>query len=73
MRDSTVGIAAPYVLAGPGIESRWGETFRTSPDLPWGPLSFLYKGYRFFFPGAKRSGRGVDNPPHFLELRLKNE
>jgi hypothetical protein len=34
-----------------------GKIFRTCPDLPWGPPSFLYNGYRFF-PGVK-SGLGV--------------
>jgi len=29
---SVVGIATVYGLDGPGIESRWGEIFRTSPD-----------------------------------------
>ena len=29
---SSVGIATAYGLDGPGIESRWGEIFRTSPD-----------------------------------------
>ena len=27
--DSVVGIATRYGLEGPGIESRWGEIFRT--------------------------------------------
>jgi len=31
---SVVGIATVYGLDGPGIESRWGEIFRTSPDRP---------------------------------------
>ena len=31
---SVVGIATAYGLDGPGIESRWGEIFRTSPDRP---------------------------------------
>jgi len=31
---SVVGIATTYELDGPGIESRWGEIFRTSPDRP---------------------------------------
>ena len=35
--DSSVGIATRYGLDGPGIESRWGEIFRTRPDRPWGP------------------------------------
>ena len=31
---SVVGIATAYGLVGPGIESRWGEIFHTSPDRP---------------------------------------
>jgi len=31
---SSVGIATAYGLDGPGIESWWGEIFRTSPDRP---------------------------------------
>jgi len=31
---SVVGIATAYGLDGPGIESRWGEIFRNSPDRP---------------------------------------
>jgi hypothetical protein len=30
-QDSSVGIATGYGLDGPGIESRWGEIFRTRP------------------------------------------
>ena len=49
---SSVGITIAYGLDGPGIESRWGEIFRTSSDRPWGPSSLLYNGYRVF-PGGK--------------------
>jgi hypothetical protein len=28
-----------------------GEILRTCPDLPWGPPSLLYKGYRAFLSG----------------------
>jgi hypothetical protein len=38
-RDSSVGIATRYGLEGPGIESRWGEIFRTYPDRLRGPLN----------------------------------
>jgi len=31
---SSVSIATAYGLDGPGIESRWGEIFRISPDRP---------------------------------------
>ena len=53
---SSVGIVTGYELDGQGIESRWDEILRR-PDRPWGPPSFLYKGYRVF-PGGK-VGRGV--------------
>jgi hypothetical protein len=59
--DSSVGIATGYGLDGPGIESRWGEIFRTCQDRPWGPPSLLYNGYRVFPGGRKRRGRGVDH------------
>jgi hypothetical protein len=56
-RDSSVGIATRYGLEGPGIESRWGEIFRTYPDRLRSPPSLLYNGYRVF-PGGK-GRRGV--------------
>ena len=63
---SSVSIATGYGLDGPGIESRWGgQILRTCPDRPWGSLSLLYNGYRFFPPGVK-SGRGVTLTPHPL-------
>jgi hypothetical protein len=31
---SVVGIATAYGLDDPGIETRWGEIFRTCPDRP---------------------------------------
>ena len=33
---------------------------RTRPGRLWGPPSLLYNGYRVYFPGVKRPGRGVD-------------
>jgi hypothetical protein len=40
-----------------------GEIFRTCPDRPWSPSSFLYNGYRVF-PGSKeRPGRDADPSP----------
>jgi hypothetical protein len=56
-RDSSVRIATRYELQGPGIESWWGEIFRTYPDRLRGQSSLLYNGYRVF-PGCK-SGWGV--------------
>ena len=61
---SSVGTATGYGLDGPGIESRWGEIFRTCPDRPWGPPSLLYNGYRVFPGGKLRPGRdAVPSPP----------
>jgi len=61
---SVGGIATAYELDGPGIESWWGEIFRTCPDWPCGPHSLLYNGYRVF-PGV-RCGRDVTLTPHPL-------
>ena len=44
-RDSSVGIKTHYGPNGPGIESRWGEIFRTHPDRTCGPPCLLYTGY----------------------------
>jgi hypothetical protein len=69
-RDSSVGIATRYGLKGPGIESGWGEIFRTYPDRLLSPSSLLYNGYRFF-PGGK-GGRGVMLTTHpILVPRLR--
>ena len=51
-----------------GIEFRWGEIFRTSPDRPWGPPSLLYNGYRVFPGDKERPGRDADlSPPSSAE------
>ena len=60
---SVVGIATAYGLDGPGIETRWGEIFRTSPDRPWGPSSLLYNGYRVFPGGKVLPGHDADPSP----------
>jgi hypothetical protein len=57
---SSVSLVIGYGLEGPGIESRWGEIFRTCPDQPWGPSSLLYNGYRVFPEDRKRPGRDAD-------------
>jgi hypothetical protein len=64
---SSVGVATGYGLDGPGIESRWGggEILRTFPDLPWGPPSLLYNGYRVLPGGKERSGLDADPLTHF--------
>jgi hypothetical protein len=53
--DTVVGTVTGHGLDGPGIESRWGEVFRTCSDRPWGLSSLLYSGYRVF-PGGKAAG-----------------
>ena len=60
---SVVGIMTVYGLDGPGIESRWGEIFRTSPDRPWGPPNPLYNWYRVFPGGKVLQGRDADPSP----------
>ena len=66
---NVVGIVTAYELDGPGIESRWGEIFRTSPDRPWGPPSLLYNGYRVFPVGKFLPGRDADpSPPSSAEV-----
>jgi len=60
---SVVGIATAYGLDGPGIESRWREIFRTSPDRPWDPPSLLYNGYRVFLGDKVLPGRDADPSP----------
>jgi len=65
VRDSSVGIATGYGPHGPGIESRWGQIFRTSPNRPWGPPSLLYNGYQVFPEGKERPVREADPSPPF--------
>jgi hypothetical protein len=66
---SSVGIATGYGLRGPGIESRWGEIFRTYPDRPRDPPSLLYNVYRVFPGGRNRPGRDTDpSPPSSAEV-----
>ena len=68
--DSSVGIVIRYGL---GIECRWRQDFprpskpALGPNQP--PSHTMGTGS---FPGVKRSGRGVDHPPH-LAPRLKKE
>ena len=39
------------------------EIFRTCPDRPWGPPSFLYNAHRVFPGGKERPGRDADSSP----------
>jgi hypothetical protein len=69
-RDSVVGIATRYRLESPGIESWWGEIFRTCPDRVQGPPSLLYYGYRVF-PGGKGGRRAMLTTHPLLVPRLR--
>ena len=60
---SSVGIGTNYGLDGPGIESRWGEIFRTCPHRSWGPPNLLKNGYRVFPEDKVRPGRSADPSP----------
>ena len=66
-RDSSVGIATHYGLDGPGIESQCRGGARFSVPVQTGrkshPTSYIMGAGSF--PGVKRPGRGVDNPPPY--------
>jgi hypothetical protein len=72
-QDSVLGIAIERLVTGrtvcslnPGI----GEISPTLSDRPWGPLSFLYNGYRVSFPVIKQPGRDADHPsPSTAEVK----
>ena len=52
-----------------GSNSGGGEISLTRTDRPWGPTSFLYKGYRVF-PGVKRTGCGINHSsPSSVEVK----
>jgi len=52
------------------VDNKKFYLLHTSPDRPWDPPSLLYNGYGRYFPGLKRPGRTVFNPPA-LPPRLK--
>jgi hypothetical protein len=62
-RNSWGGLATRYGLRGSGIESSWGEIFRSRPDWPWVPPSLLYNGYPVSFPGVRRPGLALTSHP----------
>jgi hypothetical protein len=73
-------IATCYWLDGPASILGGGEIFCTRLFRTWGLPSFLYNGYRVSFPGIKRRGRGIDQPPSFssecterIELHLYSD
>ena len=69
-RYSVVDIATRYWLDGPGIEFRWGRDF---PHIQRGPGAHPVSCTMstVSFPGVKRSGRGVDHPPHLMPRATK--
>jgi hypothetical protein len=69
-RDSSVGIATPYGLDGPGIESRWEARFSASVQTGPGAHPASYTMSTGYISRVKRPGRGVDHPPHLVP-RLK--
>ena len=63
-RDSSVSIATRYGLDVPGIESRWGARFSAPVQTGPGTHPAAYTMGTGSFPGVKRPGHGVDQPPH---------
>jgi len=55
-RDSSVGIATRYGLAGPGIESRWGRDFPHTSRPVLGPTRPTIEWVPGLFPGGKAGG-----------------
>jgi hypothetical protein len=66
---SSVGIVTGWTVRG--SNSGGGEIFRTCPDRPWGPPSFLYNGYRVF-PGDRKRPRRDAEPSPLLVQRSKS-
>jgi hypothetical protein len=71
-RESSVRIATPYGMDGPGIEYRWGARISAPVQTGPGVHPASYTMDTGSLPGLKRPGRGVDHAPH-LEPRLKKE
>jgi len=69
-RESSVGIATRYRLDGPGIKTPRRQVFsaplQTSPEAH--PASTMGTGS---FPGVKRLGLGLENPPSSGEEDVK--
>jgi len=71
-RNSAVGVATGYGLDGSGIESPWGRDFPHPSTSALGPTQTLIQWVPCLSRVVKRSGRGVNHPPH-LAPWLKNE
>ena len=50
-----------------------GEIFRTRPDWPWGPPSFLYNGYRVFSGGKAPGAWRWPSTPSSVEFKERVE
>jgi len=48
-----------------------GDIFRTCPDRPWGPPSFLYNGYRVLSGGEVRPARAAEPAPSYSAVVLE--
>ena len=53
--QSVQRLATGLAVRGSNPGGGGDEIFRIRPDLPWGPTSLLYNGYRVF-PGGKAAG-----------------
>ena len=71
-RNSSVGIATRYGLDGPGIEFLWGRDFPHQFRPALGPTQSPIQWVLGLFPGVKRPGRVINQPPH-LPPRLKKK
>ena len=72
-RDSAVDTATGYVLDGPEIESRWRASFSASVQTGPGAHPASYSMGTGSFPGVKRPGRGVNQPPSSAEVKERVE
>ena len=72
-RDGSVGIATPYGLYCPGIESRCGRDFQHLSRQPLGPASLLCNGYRLSQLWVKRPGLGVTTTASGAEVKERVE
>ena len=65
-----VSIATGYGLDDLGIESRWGEVYRTCPEQPLCRPNLLYNGHGSLSWGVNPPGRGVDHS-HSYSSKVK--
>ena len=73
-RDNTVGIATPYGLDGPEIESRWGARFSAPVQAGPGVHPASYTMGIGSFSGVKRPVCGVDpSAPSSAEVKERVE